>query len=97
MLKVGDKLVAKNKLLLRYGIEAEDREFQIEEFENGHMQLQNKKGFKYAFPFSEEQLHENFYVINKLNSLIQTMIDKEEIKSFSAVTVDGKVINIELT
>ncbi|MGG0308275.1 hypothetical protein ABEY43_07325 [Priestia megaterium] len=97
MLKVGGKLTAKQEFVLKYSIPFENREYVIKEIDsycdNGFIGTIESKGSKFSGHINTDL----FYVTETLNDLIQDLINKEEIKSFNAVTVDGKVINVELT
>ncbi|MFA1509923.1 hypothetical protein ACDN41_11905 [Priestia aryabhattai] len=98
MLKVGDKLVDKAKFSLKNNLTSSDREFTIKELWRQHDEnqlsgvIENKSGNLLTGHFSLS----NFYITESLNDMIQTVIDKEEIKSFKAITIDGKEISMEL-
>lgn len=104
MLKVGDKLLAKPKFLIKYQLQHEQRELIVSYLEKSH----HNDGFKIILSHGNEQVFngglfsiewiiENFYLTNNLNYEVTKVLESIEIKSFNAVTVDGKVINMELT
>jgi len=100
MLKVGDKLIAKEKFMIKHGSLFGNRNYIIKEIWSFGA---NKYGFQGVVESEDGNKLSGFidinlfYVAENLNHLIECLLEKEEIKSFSAVTVDGKIINMELT
>jgi hypothetical protein len=98
MLKVGDKLVAKAKFSLKNRLTSSNREYTIKEVWDQHDEdtfsgvLESNSGNLLTGHFNIS----NYYVTDSLNDMIQTIIDKEEVKSFKAITIDGKEISMRL-
>jgi hypothetical protein len=96
MIKVGDTLIAKPEFLLRHQIPYEKRFFKIEEINDVTVTLSD--GDKNVYSIWIESILNNFYLPDCINHEIANLINDKNIrfKSFQGVTVDGKVIQIEL-
>lgn len=95
MLKEGDVLVAKINFLISHNIPYENRLFRVKECYPNTNYLEITNGeitLKGHF-----DLRKDFYYKSSLNYEINRLTEDEniEFKSFSGVTMDGKIIQIE--
>ena len=99
MFKTGDKIIAKTNFLLEKGIPYEKRELTIAEYDKDRYYVKLTHNDEFVISGNGFLTSEYFYFTNNINHEIFRMIEDDniEFKSFSGVTVDGKVIQIENT
>lgn len=100
MIKAGSKLIAKPEFLINMGLSYDKRELTLTKFDShgsGYFIEVSADGKEaYMGHVSYGWLSDNFYLIENINYEVLKFLESTEIKSFNALTVDGKVINIEL-
>lgn len=95
MISKGTILIPKVKFRLQYGISESDT-VEVLEYKSNYSKLQIGNDPENIlvgyFDFIE-----NFYLTNSVNHELLTILEKHDIKQANLVTLDGKLINIDLT
>ena len=97
MIKKGDKLIAKNSLLLQYNIPYEKREMEVIDWQGDYGAIKWGENQEDAL-YGHIDIEKYFFLPNSINCEILRLIENERIqfKSFNGVTMDNKVIQINL-
>ncbi|MGZ9868205.1 hypothetical protein ACU3L3_07260 [Priestia endophytica] len=98
MIKVGDVLTAKQNFMIRNNIPLLDRKFTVSSVDrvDGNSFLGAIRSLDNQITIATTFHCSDFYFSENLNITIKDLLNREEIISFNAVTVDGKVINLDL-
>ncbi|WP_182006283.1 hypothetical protein [Priestia aryabhattai] len=94
MLKVGSKLIAKPEFLIDMKLTYDKREITLSSLSkhgSGYfIEISGEGKQVFVGHVSYEWLLENFYITQNINYEVLQLLEKTELKSFNAVTVDGK-------
>lgn len=97
MFKNGDTVIAKSKFLIKFSVPIEKRNLTITEYDGEYSKLMyNNEEIIAGTGFLT---NEYFHIPSSVNYEISRLIEDDniEFKSFSGVTLDGKVIQIDST
>lgn len=103
MIKIGDKLIAKNKTLYERKLDYNNREMVVDNVDKGNNFIilrfhteESDSGFGF-FHTNFSEIFKEFMVPDTVNYEISKLAEDEliQFKSFKGVTTDGKIIEVK--
>lgn len=96
VIKVGDTITAKPKFLMKWEIPFEKRHMKITELWSGSGGRVESVVDKTIFIVGAIDFLNDFYLPSPINQEVMAILEANiDLKSFQAVTMDGKIIQIE--